>query len=93
MCIRDRFSTLRALDRAGAVDGAWQFLYRRVMLGVSGVLGWFDRYVVDGIINVTGYATLATGRAVRHVQTGRIRDYALAVVLGAILLSLFGVLS
>jgi len=85
--------TLRALDRASAVDGAWVFLYRRVMLGLSGVLGWFDRYVIDGIMNFTGYATLESGSAVRTLQTGRVRDYALAVVVGAILLSLYGVLA
>jgi NADH-quinone oxidoreductase subunit L len=86
-------STIRGLDRAGVVDRSWEYLYRRVMLGVSGVLGWFDRYVIDGLMNVTGYATLESGSAVRTLQTGRIRDYALAVVVGAILLSLFGVLS
>ncbi len=85
-------ATIRGLDRAGVVDRAWEFLYRRAMLGVSGVLGWFDRYVIDGIMNFTGYATLESGSAVRTLQTGRIRDYALAVVVGAILLSLFGVL-
>ncbi|MCY2959157.1 MAG: NADH-quinone oxidoreductase subunit L [Planctomycetota bacterium] len=84
--------TLRSLDSGSVVDRSWEFLYRRVMLGVSGVLGWFDRYVIDGLMNLTGYATLESGSAVRTLQTGRVRDYALAVVVGAILLSLFGVL-
>ncbi|MBL8861102.1 MAG: NADH-quinone oxidoreductase subunit L [Planctomycetes bacterium] len=84
---------LRRLDRAGAVDRAWKLLYSSALLWLSGVLGWFDRYVIDGLMNATGFATLEAGSAVRVVQTGRVRDYALAVVAGAILLSLWGVLS
>jgi NADH-quinone oxidoreductase subunit L len=81
---------LEQLDRASLVDRGWEALYRRVLLGVSGVLGWIDRYVIDGVMNVTGYATLEAGVAVRGAQTGRMRHYLVAVVIGAVLLAVMG---
>jgi NADH-quinone oxidoreductase subunit L len=46
----------------------------------------FDRRAVDGAVN--GLATLARegGRGLRRVQTGLVRNYALAIVLGTVLL-------
>jgi len=76
-------ATFEELDRASYVDRFWAGAYRFGLLGVSGVLGWFDRYVVDGLINLSGYGTIAAGAAVRRLQTGRVRDYALAVAAGA----------
>jgi NADH-quinone oxidoreductase subunit L len=82
--------TIAALDRASLVDRTWAFGYRSVLLPLGSVLRWADRYLVDGLMNGLGYGTLEAGRAVRPVQTGRTRDYALAVVVGAILLLMLG---
>jgi NADH-quinone oxidoreductase subunit L len=82
--------TVAALDRASVVDRFWAFGYRSVLLPISGVLRWVDRYLVDGLMNGLGWGTLETGQALRPVQTGRTRDYALAVVVGAVLLILLG---
>src|SRR5215813_12279962 len=82
--------TIAALDRAGVVDRAWAFGYRSLLLPLSSVLRWVDRYLVDGLMNGLGYGTLEAGQAVRPVQTGRTRDYALAVVVGAVLLLVLG---
>jgi NADH-quinone oxidoreductase subunit L len=82
--------TIAALDRASLVDRTWAFGYRSVLLPLGSVLRWADRYLVDGLMNGLGYGTLEAGQAVRPVQTGRTRDYALAVVVGAILLLMLG---
>ncbi|HEY1907831.1 MAG TPA: NADH-quinone oxidoreductase subunit L [Myxococcaceae bacterium] len=82
--------TIAALDRASLVDRIWAFGYRSVLLPLGSLLRWVDRYLVDGLMNGLGYGTLEAGQAVRPVQTGRTRDYALAVVLGAILLLMLG---
>jgi NADH-quinone oxidoreductase subunit L len=84
-------AALAALDRAAVVDRAWAWLYRAVLVPVSERLRWVDRYLVDGLINGVGWGTLGAGAAVRPLQTGRTRDYALAVVVGALLLLLVGV--
>ncbi|MBI5363907.1 MAG: NADH-quinone oxidoreductase subunit L [Planctomycetes bacterium] len=83
---------LESLDRASAVDRTWSGLYRHVLLGVSAVAGFVDRYFVDGLINAVGYTTIESGARVRRLQTGRIHDYAMAVVVGALLIALWGVL-
>ncbi|MBK7876222.1 MAG: NADH-quinone oxidoreductase subunit L [Planctomycetes bacterium] len=85
-------SVLEGLDRASAVDRTWAGLYRHVLLGVSAVMGFIDRYVVDGLMNAIGYSTIESGASVRRLQTGRIHDYAMAVVVGALLIVLWGVL-
>ena len=56
----------------------------------GGGLRWVDRYLVDGLMNGVGWGTLEAGQAMRPVQTGRTRDYALAVVVGALLLLVLG---
>jgi NADH-quinone oxidoreductase subunit L len=61
---------------------------------VSGPLTWFanflaegvDRKVIDGAVNGTGRAFKELGGGLRQVQTGRVRNYALGILLGAVLL-------
>jgi NADH-quinone oxidoreductase subunit L len=85
-------SVLERLDAFSLVDKVWATLYRVGLLGVSGLAGWFDRYVVDGLINFTGWGALEGGEAARRGQTGKINDYALMVVVGVVVLAVIGVL-
>jgi NADH-quinone oxidoreductase subunit L len=75
-----------AARRRYGLDGLYAFLYRAVLLGLSSVIGWVDRYVVDGVLNVLSAATLRAGNALRQVQTGKPQDYVYGVVLGVLLL-------
>jgi NADH:ubiquinone oxidoreductase subunit 5 (subunit L)/multisubunit Na+/H+ antiporter MnhA subunit len=74
-----------------AVNRLYEFGFQRVTLVVSDALGWIDRYVVDGMINILGYGTLEAGRRLRPVQTGVAPDYVLAVVAGAVGLAFWAV--
>jgi NADH-quinone oxidoreductase subunit L len=85
-------ANLAAMDRASLIDRTWAFGYRSVLLPLSGVLRWMDRYLVDGLMNGLAWGTLEAGQAARPVQTGRTRDYALAVVVGALVLIVLGTL-
>ncbi len=82
-------SPIGALIKLAPVDRTYQFLYRQALTLSAGV-GWFDRYVVDGLVNATGAFTLMLGRWSRHLQTGRVGDYVYAVVGGLVLLSAWG---
>jgi len=65
-----------------------------VARAVSGPITWFasflaegvDRKVIDGAVNGTGRVFKELGGGVRLAQTGRVRNYALAILLGAVLL-------
>jgi NADH:ubiquinone oxidoreductase subunit 5 (subunit L)/multisubunit Na+/H+ antiporter MnhA subunit len=56
--------------------------------GAAGLSGVLDRYLVDGAVNGVAEATLAGGRALRRVQTGRINNYVLGIALGVVILVL-----
>jgi NADH-quinone oxidoreductase subunit L len=47
---------------------------------------WFDRNVIDGAVNGLAWLTRAGGRSLRHLQTGYVRNYALGVAVGAVIL-------
>ena len=83
-------ATLEWFDRSSFVDRSWEAVYRQVLLPVSGMARWVDRYLVDGLINALGWGTLETGTAVRPLQTGRTRDYLFAVMVGAVVLIWLG---
>jgi len=65
----------------GLVDGL-----ARLARGVSRLAIVFDEGAVDGAVNGAGRIHLAVSSLLRRVQTGRVYNYALAVVLGVILI-------
>ena len=46
--------------------------------------GAIDRYIVDGAVNLVANATLAAGRNLRRIQTGRIQTYLYGALVGAL---------
>jgi NADH:ubiquinone oxidoreductase subunit 5 (subunit L)/multisubunit Na+/H+ antiporter MnhA subunit len=60
------------------------------MLGLARLSYWIDRRVIDGLVDLCGRVPLAVGAALRSLQGGMVQFYALAMVLG--LLVLIGVL-
>jgi NADH-quinone oxidoreductase subunit L len=54
---------------------------------VAQALFWFDREVVDGTVNTIGRSTVASGRGLRRVQTGRVQNYALGIAIGLIVMA------
>ncbi len=45
---------------------------------------WFDRTIIDGAVNGMGAVTTGAGARLRHVQTGRVQNYALGIAIGLI---------
>ncbi len=67
------------LDRI--IDGS-----AKVMLVVARYDDWFDRLFVDGLVNWVARWTYGFASALRGLQTGRVRQYAMFVVLGTVVL-------
>ncbi len=72
-------------------DDLYQAAIDRALLGVSYVVAWFDRYVVndtgvDGSAQVTGYS----GYLLKFVQSGRVPNYAMGIAVGVVGLAVAG---
>jgi NADH-quinone oxidoreductase subunit L len=78
------------LARSGLVDRFFEFAYRRGALVFADAVGFFDRYVIDGLINWIGWTTIMSGRRLRKTQTGNVRDYVFAVVAGTVVIVFWG---
>ncbi len=72
--------------RRYGLDALFAGLYRRALLAFARLIGWLDRYLVDGVLNVLSAWTLRAGDRVRRLQTGQPQDYVYGVALGTLLL-------
>jgi NADH-quinone oxidoreductase subunit L len=72
--------------RRYGLDALFAGLYRFVLLTLARLVGWIDRYLVDGVLNVLSAWTLRAGDRLRRLQTGLAQDYVYGVALGALVL-------
>jgi NADH-quinone oxidoreductase subunit L len=70
------------------IDDIFEGLYGIVLLGFSRIIGWIDRYLVDGVLNVLSDWTLQAGDELRGIQTGKPQDYVYGVGAGVLVLIL-----
>ena len=80
--------------RTAALHKFWiDDIYERglalALLAFSRIVGWLDRYLVDGVLNVVSAWTVSTGDVLRTVQTGRAQDYVYGVAVGLLILLLW----
>jgi NADH-quinone oxidoreductase subunit L len=54
---------------------------------VASALAWFDRNIVDGIVNGIGAVVRRSGGGLARVQTGRVQNYALGIAIGLIVMA------
>jgi NADH-quinone oxidoreductase subunit L len=74
------------LERRYFIDEIFVFFYRVLYLGLGAVVGWIDRYVIDGLVNFVSWATWQVAGQLRRVQTGRAQDALYAIAIGFLLL-------
>lgn len=83
----------RPLQDLLAYDFYMDRVYRlSVVLGVNSISqmsAWFDRYVVDGVVNFVGLASIFGGEGLKYSSPGQSQFYLLTILLGV---SLFGLL-
>jgi NAD(P)H-quinone oxidoreductase subunit 5 len=64
-------------------------LYRvSVVLGVvqgARLTAWFDRYIVDGLVNFVGVASIFGGESLKYTISGQSRNYLLSLFVGLLL--------
>jgi NAD(P)H-quinone oxidoreductase subunit 5 len=52
------------------------------------VINWFDRYIVDGFVNLVGIGTLFSGQALKYTTSGQSQLYMLLAFSGVVLMGL-----
>ncbi len=71
------------------IDEVYLFITKKVIFNlVSRPVAWFDRHIVDGTMNGIAMVISWFSEKIKGVQSGRISDYAIAFVSGAIILVL-----
>jgi len=54
----------------------------------SKITAWIDRYIVDGLVNLVGFATVFSGQSLKYNTSGKAQFYALTILVGVSLLVL-----
>jgi NADH-quinone oxidoreductase subunit L len=67
-------------------DQIYQVLVVRPLEAVARLAAWFDRRVIDGLVDLVGAAPRGLGALLRPAQAGLIPLYALAMLVGLLLL-------
>ena len=82
--IRGGWGLARLLYRfdAGFIDGLLVHGVRNLTLASSMLSGFFDKYVVDGLVNLTGSVLGLFSRLFRRLQSGYVSSYALVLAVG-----------
>jgi NADH-quinone oxidoreductase subunit L len=89
--VRGTNASARALFRfdAGIIDGLLVMGSRHATVAASLISGFFDKYVVDGLVNFVGWLLTAFSRFFRTLQTGLVSQYALVMAVGVFVLVCF----
>jgi NAD(P)H-quinone oxidoreductase subunit 5 len=57
--------------------------------GIARLAAWFDRYIVDGVVNIVSLVTIFTGNALKYNVSGQSQFYVLTILMGISLLMWF----
>ncbi|HEY1306721.1 MAG TPA: NADH-quinone oxidoreductase subunit L [Vicinamibacterales bacterium] len=71
------------------IDDLFEGVLGFALFAFSKFVGWVDRYLVDGVLNVVSAWTVSAGDDIRTIQTGRAQDYVYGVAVGLLLLMLW----
>lgn len=90
---RSRNRPVRILQDLLAYDFYTERLYANTVVatvgGLSRLSNWFDRYVVDGLVNAVGLASLLGGESLKYSISGQSQLYLLTIMAGVGLLGIF----
>lgn len=71
------------------IDEIYTFITKKVLFNLVGrPAAWFDKNVVDGLINLTGNTTAALSESIKKLQSGKVQQYAIYFLVSVIGLAL-----
>ncbi|NET53929.1 MAG: NAD(P)H-quinone oxidoreductase subunit F, partial [Merismopedia sp. SIO2A8] len=54
----------------------------------SRIADWFDRFIIDGVVNLVGLASIFGGEALKYGNSGQGQFYLLTIALGSLALTI-----
>jgi NADH-quinone oxidoreductase subunit L len=81
-----RGTVAEVFERKFFFDDLYETVFVRFGGWFGGKLEWFDRRVVDGLVDGVGAASMGIGTVSRRVQSGLVRAYVAGLVVGALAL-------
>lgn len=83
----------RPLQNLLAYDFYTPRIYRSSIVGsvdiISRLIDWGDRYIVDGLVNFIGIASIMGGETLKYGNTGKSQFYVLTITIGLAIIAIF----
>ena len=71
------------------IDEVYMFITQKIIFNLIGrPAAWFDKNVVDGLVNATGNSTQWVSEQIKRIQSGKVQQYAIYFLAGVIGLAL-----
>lgn len=71
------------------IDAIYQFVTHKIIFRcISTPIAWFDRHVIDGFFDSLAWMTEATSQGIKTFQSGRVQQYAVVFLCGALVLAI-----
>jgi len=65
------------------IDEIYLFITKKIIFNLVGrPAAWFDKHVVDGLVNLTGNTTELVSAKIKGLQSGKVQQYAIYFLLG-----------
>ncbi len=78
------------------IDELYLFITKKVLFNLIGKpAAWFDKNIVDGLVNATGTGTQIISEKIKRMQSGKVQQYAiyfLVAVIGLAVLVIYGIM-
>ena len=67
------------------IDEIYLFITKKILFNLIGrPAAWFDKNVVDGLVNATGNTTQLISEKIKGIQSGKVQQYAVYFLAGVI---------
>ena len=78
-------SLYQAAYRKFYIDEIYLFITSKVLFNLVGrPAAWFDRNIVDGMVNASGSVTQVVSARIKKIQSGKVQQYAIYTLVGVI---------
>ncbi len=70
------------------IDEIYLFITKKILFNLVGrPAAWFDKNIVDGMINFSGTATQVVSEKIKKMQSGKVQQYAMYFLLAAVIIA------